>query len=243
MLFELILPQLTWICEAGTSEPLVLMVLGGRAPAAEWLRAFLQFNPQAELWAADRGVEACMATGATPRHVVGDFDSAAPEALAWARASGATFHTLEVAKDETDFQAALALVCELRPAARVFATGAFGSDTDTRFDHVMSNVFSLAGYARHEAKLRPVGLGDERERLFFVAGESRAMLRFGKTPHAISLLALTEHCAGVSIEGVAWPLDGVRLELHVPYAISNEVRGECVRVSIKKGILGVYVRQ
>ncbi|MPM85511.1 hypothetical protein SDC9_132592 [bioreactor metagenome] len=72
-------------------------------------------------------------------------------------------------------------------------------------------------------------------------GPANASFTFAERPKAVSLLSFSEECAGVSIAGVRWPLDGVALSRGFPYAISNRLGdGLAARVSCESGRLGFY---
>jgi thiamine pyrophosphokinase len=69
-------------------------------------------------------------------------------------------------------------------------------------------------------------------------GRTRLTLPIGTT---ISLLALHGACAGVSIDGVRWPLAHADLEPAVGLGISNRTTSETVDVSVTSGVLTVFV--
>jgi thiamine pyrophosphokinase len=83
---------------------------------------------------------------------------------------------------------------------------------------------------------------DHRELLAFIRGRQSLALRHEKEPAAISLMALSERCSGVSISGVHWPLEKTVLDKDSPYAISNRPEeGKPTRVALDDGEMGVYV--
>ena len=84
------------------------MVLGGRAPSPEFLASLAR---GCELWAVDRGVEACRAAGIAPAVLVGDRDSGSAEGWRWAAERGAATREYQSDKDLTDFQLALENFC------------------------------------------------------------------------------------------------------------------------------------
>ena len=92
----------------GESAPLV-MVLGGRAPSPEFLASLAR---GCELWAVDRGVEACRAARIAPAVLVGDRDSGSAEGWRWAAERGAVTREYQSDKDLTDFQLALEIFAD-----------------------------------------------------------------------------------------------------------------------------------
>ncbi len=64
------------------------------------------------LWAVDSGVDPCFEAGILPDKLVGDGDSASPEAWQWAVDNGSDVSKFNRDKDLTDFQIALDLLSE-----------------------------------------------------------------------------------------------------------------------------------
>lgn len=216
-----------------------LFLLGGRQPDAEWLRSFVRMNLP-DIWAVDSGVRSCRESRLHPSVVIGDMDSANPDDWAWARQVGAREHLHEPAKDLTDFQLALDL---WDASTMLVVSGCFGG----RLDHLTSALSTFAAGMKKKKKKRARCMIDEREGVFLLHSGEAAELEFVRSPLAISLLPITNRCRGVSIEGVAWPLDGVTLERCYPWAISNVLRGPQhadgagdVAVRCEEGTLAVY---
>ena len=128
------LPQLRLQGPLACFQDACLLVVGGRAPEAAWLREAAKGR---EVWAVDHGLDACLAAGIRPQRLIGDGDSAAPAAWQLAKEQHIPIEQFPVEKDDTDTQLALKLAREAGfPAAIV--TGAFGG----RFDHALSTVTS-----------------------------------------------------------------------------------------------------
>lgn len=211
----------------------LLLVLGGRAPDTPWLDSFRQEGW--ELWAVDRGVEACRRAGWLPRLVLGDRDSASPADWDWAVSAGGEERLFCKDKDATDFQLALQELAEIDPRPQVLLTGAFGG----RLDHLWSLMHSfLPGTA-----WTPLGMADQEEGVYLLPGPGKVEVRFGDPiPQAVSLLPLRGDCEGVGISGVRWPLVDTHLALSHPYAVSNRLEGGegGFRAEVRRGTLGVY---
>lgn len=204
-----------------------LLVAGGRAPSVPWLQAAAEGR---RVVAIDRGIDACRAAGIIPARLIGDGDSASPEAWAWARRHGVPTLRFPKDKDETDTQ--LALREDDEAGGFVILTGAFGG----RFDHAYSTMFSCASLSV------PCALIDETEALFYAQADQSINLTCQSVPKAISLLPFTENCSGVTINNVRWPLTGATLTQKSPNAVSNELlTGQTdLSICVKSGILGVY---
>ena len=145
------------------------MVLGGRAPSPEFLAAL---SRGCELWAVDRGVEACRAAGIAPAVLVGDRDSGSAEGWRWAAERGAATREYQSDKDLTDFQLALEIFADERKNSEknIILTGALGG----RFDHLWSLTLSFLNMTRAGV---PFGMMDDCEGMIFVRGGERLRAR------------------------------------------------------------------
>lgn len=230
--------QKLWLPQMAIDSPRLsaathVLVTGGRAPGAEWLRAVAR---DCAVWAIDRGVDACRAAGIVPQRLIGDADSADPDAWHWAQATHAVPTELHpAAKDDTDTQIALKQIDAARKGTAsggIILTGAFGG----RLDHAFSTLFSLAGMGL------PTVIADEREAIVPLYSGDRCELTFARRPLAVSLLPLTAECLGVGAHGLRWPLDGAALTQRYPYAVSNELAGDgdSCGISVARGALAVY---
>lgn len=222
------LPQLRLQGPLACFQDACLLVVGGRAPEAAWLREAAKGR---EVWAVDHGLDACLAADIRPQRLIGDGDSAAPAAWQLAKEQHIPIEQFPVEKDDTDTQLALKLAREAGfPAAIV--TGAFGG----RFDHALSTVTSCAF-----APL-PCLLADELETLLFVHGSETLRCWPTEAPKAISLLPFTPRCEGVNLTGTHWPLADATLEARSMRAISNvlEPGSTSLTLSLTSGLLGLY---
>ena len=149
------------------------MVLGGRAPSPKFLASLAR---GCELWAVDRGVEACRAAGIAPAALVGDRDSGSAEGWRWAAERGAATREYQSDKDLTDFQLALEIFADERKNSEknIILTGALGG----RFDHLWSLTLSFLNMTRAGV---PFGMMDDREGMIFVrGGVTRSPSRAGR---------------------------------------------------------------
>lgn len=228
------LPQAELIFGKPLPAATLLLAAGGRPPAAEW---FLQLAPQAPLWCIDSGIHISRQAGITPARIIGDGDSASPEAWAWGKSLGVPVEAYPADKDHTDFQLALLRARAMYGPATAVVTGVWGG----RFDHTFSNIQSLAGWEALGGK----GIAaDESEVMLFIAGQDTVRIKAEAKPAVVSLLSLSDCCLGVSIDGVRWPLQKTELRRDRPYAISNRPLAACqeVTVAVAAGLLGVYLQ-
>ena len=227
----IVLPDLTIETECDLN--ITLMVLGGRKPSVDWMRSL---DLHISLWAVDSGVDPCFEAGILPDKLVGDGDSASPEAWQWAVDNGSDVSKFNRDKDLTDFQIALDLLSEkdLGKEKALFITGGLAG----RFDHLWATVISLHKCGKN---IKPFGMADEIEGMIFLRGPEKLKIDFRRSPGAISLIPFTGESRGVSIKGVRWPLEDVCLEYGKPYSISNRLaEGKQAEVSVKEGTVGVY---
>jgi len=230
---EIRLPQALLSSPIIPPEEEILLVAGGRKPRVSWL---LEAAQNRTVWAVDRGVNACMEAGLLPAMILGDADSASPKLWKAAMERGAEVLSLPREKDETDLQMALKTLTTRLGRIRIIVTGCWGG----RFDHAWSNVLSVLGTLREGTGYAV--LADHRELLAFIRGGETLTLSSLRKPEAVSLLAFSERCTGVSIRGVHWPLEKTRLDKDLPYAISNRSEGdEPIHAGLDEGEMGFYV--
>ena len=234
----LILPSLHATLPCAPTQELIC-IGGGRAPETDWLTGLIQqrntCGSGAPIWAIDRGVDLCHALRLPPVHLIGDGDSANSGAWTWAKENGAQVHAFPPEKDFTDTELALQIAAGQCTHPLVILTAAFGG----RLDHLMST----AAVAAHATI--PCVLADERETLFYLHEGESLTLTCDTPPRAISLLPFTEECTGVTTHGLYWELRDACITNRASLAISNVLAHENTKntftVSIKSGVLGVYL--
>ena len=216
-------------CEIFTSTAAqeILFISGGRVPSVDWFREVASGR---KIFCVDKGIELCRACKLVPSFLIGDFDSAGNDSVAWARANGVPVEQYPADKDLTDTQLALRRAADLFGEHVALVTGCFGG----RFDHMFSTAFTCAAIERR------IVLADEREIIFFVKGGESVDVKFFREPLAVSLLPMSTACAGVTIKNVRWELDGATLTQALPFAVSNRVAGDKISVGVGRGTLAVY---
>jgi thiamine pyrophosphokinase len=184
--------------------------------------------------AADGGAAGAVAMGMRPDVVVGDADSIDPGLLASLRSEGVAVETSPVEKDESDTELAL-LAALRRGATEVVLVGALGGP---RLDHALANVWLLAhpGLAGRRATIlepttrvlvlrAPAGDG----------GPVTARLD-GPIGSPISLIPMAD-VAGVTTDGLRYPLDDEPLPAGPARGLSNERVATTASVSVRRGLL------
>lgn len=220
------LPQLQAMFSKAIPQQSILMLTGGQPPEPAWLQATAQNR---KIWCIDHGLDSCYRARLLPQLLLGDGDSASPQAWQWAIDNQVPIEQHPCDKDDTDSQ--LAFARAEAEDAFIILTGAMGG----RFDHAFSTIFTLG-----HSKLQGC-IADDNEAIFFLRGNESIELMPNCQPKAISLLPLTTIAAGVSFEGVKWPLHHATLKQGYPYAVSNVPRASKMKVSLEKGIVAVYL--
>jgi thiamine pyrophosphokinase len=210
--------------EEGVSEEIVVVVSGGGAPAARVARAVPLDAP---VIAADEGLEHALALGLEVTVAVGDFDSAAPEAVAAAEAAGVRIERHPAEKNATDLELALDVAAGMEPK-RILV---LASDSG-RLDHSLANVLVL-GAERYAGPTIDAYVGQA-----LVHVVRRGVRRLdGEPGELVSLLALHGPAQGVTTEGLAYPLRGETLEAGSSRGVSNVFSAETATVTVEQGVV------
>lgn len=223
-------------------EPVKALLVGnGRVPARACLPADV-FDEVAFVVAADGGLRGCAALGLRPDLVIGDLDSAVPAEVEQLQRLGIEVHRVAAEKDESDLELGLR-ACVERGARRVILLGVLGGD---RLEHELSAIGLLALPGAAGVDLSIV---DDRSALRLLAGGSGAggtsvaVLR-GTPGDYVSLLPFGGSAAGVSTEGLRYPLHAEPLPVGPTRGLSNELVGTLATVSCRAGrLLIIHTRR
>lgn len=205
------------------SNEVIVVVAGGDPPDPE---SALAIPLGARVIAADRGLEHALALGLDVEIAVGDFDSASPEAVARAKASGTRIERYPAEKDATDLELALDAALALGPDRILLLAGGGG-----RLDHLLSTLL-LLGSSRYETVEIDAFVGPAR--VHVVRGQREIQ---GERGELVSLLPLHGPAEGVRTEGLAYPLEGETLEPGSSRGVSNVFSAKTARISLDRGVL------
>jgi thiamine pyrophosphokinase len=186
----------------------------------------LTLPPAETVVAADGGLLRARALGLGVDVVVGDLDSATPEALAAAEAEGARIVRHPQAKDATDLELALDEVVALG-ARRVLVVASAGG----RLDHLLGSVLLLAE-ERYAGLELDAHVGDAL--VHVVRGERT--LR-GAPGELLTLVPLGGAADGVTTDGLEYPLRGETLAPGTTRGVSNVFLETEARVTLERGVL------
>ena len=175
--------------------------------------------------AADGGWHNAVALGVLPRVLLGDFDSIGTDALPDAE----EILQVPAEKDRTDTQLAVDLALS-RGADDIVLIGGLSG----RLDHTVANLALLEYLSERGVHAR---ITDGRNRARFIKNGGTILPRSEFT--YFSLVAVTDKVKGLTVKGAKYPLDGAVLTRTVPYAVSNEIVGNCALVEVRRG--AVYI--
>ena len=201
----------------------MVVVAGGDPPDPE---SVLTVPLGAAVIAADEGLEHALALGLDVALAVGDFDSASPETVVRAEASGTRIERHPAEKDATDLELALDAAIAQKPSGIVVLAGDGG-----RLDHLLSTLL-LIGSRRYESARLDAVVGPAR-----VSVVRRERTLTGTPGELVSLLALHGPAVGVQTDGLAYPLSGDTLEAGSSRGVSNVFAAETARITLERGVL------
>lgn len=188
--------------------------------AAEFDRLLVPIPPDALVIAADGGLRHTDAIGVSPHVILGDFDS-----LGYVPQDARVF---PVEKDDTD--AMLAVRHGLAQGCDFFLF--YGAMDGPRLDHTIANFQTLGFLSEHGATGVLVG----RDYLATViSGQSVTFPAAAQG--VISLFCLGSDAAGVTLEGLQYPLTQGTLHAGFPLGVSNHFIGAPARIRVEEGLV------
>jgi thiamine pyrophosphokinase len=203
--------------------------------------------------AVDGGLGALRRAGLTPTHVLGDFDSAAPDAVEAARRAGAEVHSHPADKDATDLELGLELAMSLGMSVGMSVGMSLGMTSEAareggnpgpaitvvsgpgdRFDHLLAEAALLAAPAWRQATISAAYEPASVSVVWFSRAVGATPREFACDPgELISVLAVNGP-ATLSISGVRWALDHATLNVGSTRGVSNESTGT-VTITVHHG--------
>lgn len=206
-----------------------VLIVNGGSLTAEFLHAQYQAFAPDRVIAVDGALEYFFRTGLRVTHIVGDFDTVAPEILSAYRDGEYVIEQHVPEKDETDSELAMELALSFAPE-EILVLGATGR----RLDHALANLqllyvpFSAGVSCRIVDEYNEIRLIDAKNA--FSADEGWKYF---------SLLPFTEQVEGITLTGFKYPLTGHCMKRGVMpgFGVSNEIVQKQAVVDVKKGIL------
>jgi thiamine pyrophosphokinase len=209
----------------------VIVIGGGGAVDADLVRCLPDGAP---VVAADSGVDAAAALGLHVDVVVGDLDSASPEAVAAAEAAGARVERHPEDKDATDLALALDRAASIVGGeGDVVVAGVEGG----RLDHLLAGILALADPRRRRLRIR-AHLG--RASIHVLHGPGELTLEHVRG-HVLTLLPVGGDAVGVRTTGLRFPLRDEPLSTGTTRGVSNVVDDDPASVALESGTLLVVL--
>ncbi|MEG0961245.1 MAG: thiamine diphosphokinase [Lachnospiraceae bacterium] len=206
----------------------ILIITGGTIED-DFALEFIKKHHYEYTIAVDRGMEFFYRTGQTPDCIVGDFDSANPEILAWFQSQpNIRILHFEPEKDETDTELAIRTAIK-EGGQELHLLGASG----TRMDHVLGNI-QLLGMAMEAGVSCFMIDAYNRVRLL---KENYTISKNQQFGDYVSLLPFTPRVTGLTLKGFKYPLFQYELECFHSLGVSNEIQEEEGEISFESGIL------
>jgi thiamine pyrophosphokinase len=179
--------------------------------------------------AADGGAASLDALGRRPDLLVGDLDSAEPALIERLERAGTRVERHPIDKDASDSELALG-AARAAGAAEVVLLGAVGGP---RLDHELANVLLLADPAIADWD---VVLAHGSTTVRVLHGEGWMTLS-GRIGDLATLLPIGGDAAGVTTDGLRWPLVDATLALGRSRGLSNEITVAPASVHLARGTL------
>lgn len=194
-----------------------------------YLELFKEQNPD-YIICADGGVNHLKKLGINPTVIIGDLDSITMEHLNFYRKNNVEIIKYPTIKDETDTQLAVQYAISL-PVTEIILLGALGD----RMDHSLANIYLMESIVRKGFK---VSIINKKNRIFLIDNE--IMIK-GEKGDIVSLLPHTDLVEGITSTGLLYPLNCKNMIKSNPFGISNVMNDECIKISIKSGLLLVFL--
>ncbi len=206
------------------------IILSGGNIDADFALNFIEETEYDVLIAADRGMDFCRAYQLPVSWLVGDFDSAGREVLAFYESQGLQIRRLRPQKDDSDTQAAIALACELGADA-ISLLGATG----TRLDHMLANLQSII-VCQEEKGIR-IEIYDAHNRVT-VHTESFQISKEQQFGTYVSFFPVGGMVCNLSLSGFRYLLKNHDLSYRdSSLTVSNEIVDRAASVTFTEGIL------
>ena len=181
-----------------------------------------------EIIAADSGVDLAIELGLAVSAVIGDMDSASPEALAEAERHGARIERHPEDKDATDLELAMDLACANGAGAIVVLGGAGG-----RMSHLLGIAALLAG--EKYAHVRISWLLPTAE--IHIVNRTHPVTLDGAVGDLVSLIPIGCDAEGITSTGLRWVLAGEMLSSAATRGISNVLVADCAEIHVTAGTI------
>lgn len=203
--------------------------------AGELTVSHIPYKTEDFVIAVDAGFQICRQMGITPDICIGDFDSLpadlSDDIKRMAEMQPESVITLTPEKDDTDMLAALKVA-----AAQGFTEISIYAAAGGRLDHTLANLQCLL-YLKRQGINGVIVHEDSR----ILVLENETLVLPPKMKGTVSIFAMGDHAAGVTLEGLKYPLKEYTITNDFPIGVSNEFRGEEAKITVREGVLAVMI--
>jgi thiamine pyrophosphokinase len=182
--------------------------------------------------AADGGARHSLGLGVIPQVVIGDLDSLTENDLEEMADKGSKIIRHPARKDHTDLELALQYAVKEKPD-EIVVLGALGN----RWDQTLANLLLPAGDKFSQTIIRLI---DGRQEINLIRSGKVLEIR-GQAGDIVSLIPLWGEAAGITTQGLEYPLENGVLEFGSTTGISNVLTGEKAIVHVSQGLLACVV--
>ena len=182
--------------------------------------------------ACDGGIDHCRKDNIVPDIMVGDFDSATNENYMYFKNMGVEEIKFPTHKDMTDMEIGMDLALKYG-ADEIYIFGGIGS----RLDHSIGNVHLMCKSLEKGVK---TFLINEDNTVTLVDKFIEINTHRGQT---VSLIPLTTTAEGVTTVNLEYALNDATMTIGSTLGISNVATEDNISISVKKGILIVFLSQ
>lgn len=204
-----------------------IIIVSGGSLGSKALQIVREKEPEDVLIGADRGALFLANNGYRLTGAFGDFDSVNREEMVLMEASSDWVQSFDaIDKNWTDSELAFHWALEQNPK-QIVLLGATG----TRFDHTLANIYLLQKAL--EAGIDCIIIDENNEirlidRLTTIA---RSHYTY------ISLISISDHTTGITLEGFQYPLHRATLERGQSLGVSNVLANEVGTIQLDTGLL------
>ena len=200
-----------------------VVVAGGSCKCIDLLK---QKSKNAFVVACDSGIGHCKAADIVPNVIIGDFDSAKKEDIAFFDSLGIERKTYPTKKNATDSEIGLDIAYE-HGYWEIYFFGATGS----RLDHSLTNIHLLAKYLKKGAN---VTIMNENNEITAFSGTFTANVKKGDT---LSLIPFTQTVKVKYTKGLLYPVKDKKMYIDSSLGNSNVAGDDRVEIELESGIM------
>lgn len=181
-------------------------------------------RPDDYIVCADGGLKHLIAMDRLPNVLVGDLDSVHEEHMQLVVKNNVKVLKFPSHKDETDTEIAIMTAVKKKPD-EILLIGVTGG----RLDHTLGNIGLLKELYDKGIRAQIVS----EYNIIYITNDVLEIT--GQRGDLLSVLPISEHVKGITLEGLEYPLTDRDLHFGAPIGISNVFLGEKAKVSIKSG--------